>query len=115
MRFELEIAVKWFDFDLRRCENGSTHVAIIGPLPLAIYFFDKSLDTDNVDIGNDADDNTYCESAVFYKTKKDLIKTTVVICEKKKWFTIVTRNGKIVWKHGPNWPFYAVMLRTKLY
>ena len=29
--------------------------------------------------------------------------------------TIVTRNGKIVWKHGPNWPFYAVMLRTKLY
>ena len=29
-------------------------------------------------------------------------------------FLIVTRNGKIVWKHGPNWPFYAVMLRTKL-
>ena len=61
-----------------------THVVIIGPLPLAIYFFDKSLDTDNVDIGNDADDNTYCESAVFDKTKKDLIKTTVVVCEEKK-------------------------------
>ena len=28
---------------------------------------------------------------------------------------IVTRNGKIVWKHGPNWSFYALMLRTKLY
>ena len=28
---------------------------------------------------------------------------------------IVTRNGKIVWKHGPNQPFYALMLRTKLY
>ena len=27
---------------------------------------------------------------------------------------IVTRNEKI-WKHGPNWPFYALMLRTKLY
>ena len=69
---------------MRRCENGSTHVVILVPLPLTIYFFDKSLDTDNVDIGNDADDNTYCESAVFDKTKKDLIKTTVVICEKKK-------------------------------
>ena len=20
---------------------------------------------------------------------------------------IVTRNGKIVWKHGPNWPFFT--------
>ena len=29
------------------------------------------------------------------------------------WLVIVTKNGKIVWKHGPNWPFYAVMLRTK--
>ena len=28
---------------------------------------------------------------------------------------IVTRNGKIIWKHGLNWPFYALMLRTKLY
>ena len=84
MHFELEIVVKWFDFDLSRCENGSTHVVIIGPLPLTIYFFDKPLDTGNVDIGNDADDNTYCESAVFDKTKKDLIKTTVVICEKEK-------------------------------
>ena len=22
---------------------------------------------------------------------------------------------QIVWKHGPNWSFYALMLRTKLY
>ena len=29
--------------------------------------------------------------------------------------SIVTKNGKIVWKHGPNWPFYALMLRIKLY
>ena len=29
--------------------------------------------------------------------------------------SIVTRNGKIVWKYGPNWPFYAVMLRSKLW
>ena len=28
---------------------------------------------------------------------------------------IVTRNGKIIWKYGPNWPFYVFMLRTKLY
>ena len=28
---------------------------------------------------------------------------------------ITTRNGKIVWEHGPNWPFYALILRTKLY
>ena len=28
---------------------------------------------------------------------------------------IVTRNGKIVWKHRLKWPFYAAMLRTKLY
>ena len=30
-------------------------------------------------------------------------------------FTIVTRNGKIIWKHGPNRPFYAFVLRTKRY
>ena len=29
--------------------------------------------------------------------------------------SIVTRNGKIVWKHRPNWLFYALMLRIKLY
>ena len=29
--------------------------------------------------------------------------------------SIVIRNEKIVWKHGPNRPFYALMLRTKLY
>ena len=28
---------------------------------------------------------------------------------------IVTRNGKIVRKHGPNGPFYTLMLRTRLY
>ena len=30
-------------------------------------------------------------------------------------YIIVTRNGKIVWKHGPHWPLYALMLRIKLY
>ena len=30
-------------------------------------------------------------------------------------FTIVVRFGKIVWKHGPNRPFYAFMLRSELY
>ena len=37
--------------------------------------------------------------------------------DKRKWLIaiIVTRNGKIVWKHGPNRPFYAPMLITKLY
>ena len=30
-------------------------------------------------------------------------------------FIIVIRNVKIVWKHGPNWPFHALMLRIKLY
>ena len=35
----------------------------------------------------------------------------------RTWYSwiIVTRNGKKVWKHRPNWPFYALMLRTKLY
>ena len=28
---------------------------------------------------------------------------------------VVTRNGKILWKHGTNWPFYALMFKTKLY
>ena len=27
--------------------------------------------------------------------------------------TIVTRNGKIVWKHGPKRSFYALILRIK--
>ena len=26
-----------------------------------------------------------------------------------------SHKKQIVWKHGPNWSFYAVMLRTKLY
>ena len=26
-----------------------------------------------------------------------------------------SHKKQIVWKHGPNWPFYAFMLRTKLY
>ena len=26
-----------------------------------------------------------------------------------------SHKKRIVWKHGPNLPFYAVMLRTKLY
>ena len=29
--------------------------------------------------------------------------------------TIATRNGKAILKHRSNWPFYALMLRTKLY
>ena len=29
--------------------------------------------------------------------------------------TIVIRNGKIVWKHRPNRPFYGIMFRTKIY
>ena len=29
--------------------------------------------------------------------------------------SIVTRNGKIVWKHKPNGPFYMLKLRSKLY
>ena len=33
----------------------------------------------------------------------------------KMLYTIVIINGKIAWKHGPNRPFYAFMLRTKLY
>ena len=28
---------------------------------------------------------------------------------------IITRSGKIVWKHKLNWTFYAFMLRTKVY
>ena len=26
-----------------------------------------------------------------------------------------SHKKQVVWKHGPNWPFYALMLRTKLY
>ena len=26
-----------------------------------------------------------------------------------------SHKKRIVWKHGPNWPFHALMLRTKLY
>ena len=29
--------------------------------------------------------------------------------------TIVVSKKRRVWKHGPNWPFYALTLRTKLY
>ena len=29
--------------------------------------------------------------------------------------TIAIRNGKLVWKQGPNGPFYALMLRSKLF
>ena len=28
---------------------------------------------------------------------------------------MATRNGKIVWKHGPDGSFYTLMLRTKLH
>ena len=30
-------------------------------------------------------------------------------------YSIVTRNGRIVWKHWPNGLLYALMLRIKLY
>ena len=30
-------------------------------------------------------------------------------------WSIVIRNEKVVWKHGPNRPFYVFILRTKLY
>ena len=26
-----------------------------------------------------------------------------------------SHKRQVVWKHGPNWPFFALMLRTKLY
>ena len=29
--------------------------------------------------------------------------------------TIVTRNGKIAWKHEANGPSFALILRTKIY
>ena len=41
-------------------------------------------------------------------------------CRTKQVFKISpdydhSHKKQIVWKHGPNWPFYALMLRTKLY
>ena len=36
-------------------------------------------------------------------------------CSDQSFLIIVTRNRKIVWKHRPNWPFYILMLRIKLY
>ena len=30
-------------------------------------------------------------------------------------FIIITRNRKLVWKNGPNWPFYSLMLRIKVF
>ena len=52
-----------------------------------------------------------------YKHRHPPICTSKCVYSFKNWIpnTIVTRNGKIVWKHRPNWLFYAVMLRTKLY
>ena len=32
-----------------------------------------------------------------------------------KLFTIVRKNGKIVWKHRPKGPFYVLMLKIKLF
>ena len=31
------------------------------------------------------------------------------------YFSVQTQNEKVVWEHGSNWLFYALMLRTKLY
>ena len=33
----------------------------------------------------------------------------------EEYFKQVIKNGNIVSKQGPNWLFYAFMLRTKLY
>ena len=33
----------------------------------------------------------------------------------KHLLNVNNHKKQIIWKHGPNWPFYALMLRTKLY
>ena len=38
------------------------------------------------------------------------MKDNTILC-----FSVQTQNEKIVWEHGSNWLFYALMLRTKLY
>ena len=35
--------------------------------------------------------------------------------QRVKTETYYSRKKRIIWKHGPNWPFYALMLRTKQY
>ena len=51
------------------------------------------------------------ESATFSSAVQNIITSSADLDD----LDIVTRNGRIVWKHGPNGPFYALMLRTKLY
>ena len=36
-------------------------------------------------------------------------------CLDHELLTANSHEKQIAWKHGPNWPFYAFMLRTKLY
>ena len=38
------------------------------------------------------------------------MKDNTILC-----FSVQTQNEKIVWEHGLNWLFYALMLTTKLY
>ena len=47
-------------------------------------------------------------------------KTIFFLCANQilSWEIPVSNHShkkQIVWKHGPNWPLYALMLRTKLY
>ena len=41
-------------------------------------------------------------------------KSLCVFCKKPHW-SDHSHKKRIVWKHGPNWPFYVLMLRAKLY
>ena len=37
------------------------------------------------------------------------------MCPNQFTRNIVTVNGRLVWKHGPNWPLDLLMLKTTLY
>lgn len=39
----------------------------------------------------------------------------LIVLRGHEFWKIVTRNGKIFWKNGLNWSFYALMMRTKPY
>ena len=38
-----------------------------------------------------------------------------MLITKSQRYCYHSHKKQIAWKHGPNWPFYAFMLRTKLY
>ena len=50
-----------------------------------------------------------------YLTKTVLKRTSNAIFSMKKVNLYHSHKKQIVWKLGPNGPFYALMLRTKLY